>query len=291
MKRRFTFALLLSAWAVVLGVGSHERFAAAQPAPAKPVKIVLLYTPPDHPPATHMYEFECRLLAACLEQTPGVKTEIHKVWPSDPATLDDAAAIVFYSNPAGDIVLAPERREKFLALMKKGVGFTAIHWAVQYSPADKTPDYMNILGGCFNFGFVNPPLAVTQERLMQADTSHPICRGWSEYEILDEWYLSMRWVEGAKPLLKVKVRADETQKRPQPIDLTVAWTYERPESNGGRSFGTSLGHFHHNFKIEAFRKMLVNGILWSARQEIPPQGSPVSIEPASLELPPVSKAP
>lgn len=98
----------------------------------------------------------------------------------------------------------------------------------------------------------------------------------------------MKWVEGAKPLLKVKVRADESQKRPQPIDLTVAWTFERPDSSGGRSFGTSLGHFHANFKTEPFRKMLVNAILWTAHTEIPKDGSPVDIRADALELPEIA---
>jgi hypothetical protein len=37
----------------------------------------------------------------------------------------------------------------------------------------------------------------------------------------------------------------------------------RPNSNGGRSYGNVLGHFHELFSREEFRRVLVNGILWN----------------------------
>jgi type 1 glutamine amidotransferase len=49
----------------------------------------------------------------------------------------------------------------------------------------------------------------------------------------------------------------------------------KSESSGptGRSFGTTLGHFHDNFANESFRRLIVNGILWSARIDVPPDGA------------------
>ena len=54
----------------------------------------------------------------------------------------------------------------------------------------------------------------------------------------------------------------------------VGWVYERPGSNGGRSYGNTLGHFHELFGKEPFRRMLVNGILWTAHHKIPQAGAP-----------------
>jgi len=34
----------------------------------------------------------------------------------------------------------------------------------------------------------------------------------------------------------------------------VGWTYERPDSKGGRSFGTTLGHFYETYRKEQFRE-------------------------------------
>ena len=247
-------------------------------------KILLIHTAPDHPHGTHMYEHECRLLAKCLEQTSGVRAEVSHGWPVDETLLDVVDCIVFYSAPAGEIVLGEAQRARFMELMKRGVGFVAIHWATGDRKGEPINEYLDVLGGAFNFTFAAPPLAVTHERLTQLDPTHPICRGWVEYELRDEWYLAMKFHPRARPLVKVRVRSDEKAKRPQPIDLTVAWAFER--DGGGRSFGTTLGHFHDNFGIEAFRRMLVNGILWAANVAVPTLGAPVAVEDSDLILPP-----
>jgi hypothetical protein len=79
----------------------------------------------------------------------------------------------------------------------------------------------------------------------------------------------------ATPLLQVTVHE-------KPV--IVGWTYERP--NGGRSFGTTLGHFYSNFQRENFRRMIVNAILWSAQLEIDESGARVDLSQADLALPP-----
>ena len=71
----------------------------------------------------------------------------------------------------------------------------------------------------------------------------------------------------------------------------MAWVFERRrDRNAGRSFGTTLGHFHENFEIEAFRRFLVNGILWTASVDVPPDGAVVNVADADLKLPPEPKA-
>jgi hypothetical protein len=67
-------------------------------------------------------------------------------------------------------------------------------------------------------------------------------------------------------------------------EYPVAWVYERPD--GGRSFGFLGGHFHANFGKKDFRRAIVNGILWTARIDVPPGGAPVEITPKDMELPP-----
>jgi len=58
--------------------------------------------------------------------------------------------------------------------------------------------------------------------------------------------------------------------------LPVGWTIER--ADGGRAFGTTLGHFHRNFGLVPFRRMLVNGIIWSAGLEVPAKGAPCKLD-------------
>jgi putative heme-binding domain-containing protein len=242
----------------------------------KTTKILLIPTKIDHPYASHMYSHECGVLAKCLSQMPGVEAAVSPDfdWPKDANLLKDVKAIVYYSRPAGDIILDPFRREQVMKLLKAGVGYAAIHWATDASPKFG-PEYQDILGGYFHNSFGG--LNVSKRALVQLVPDHDVCRGWKPYDLRDEWYLRLKFHPKAQPILKVIVDGK---------DQVVAWTFDRPDSKGGRSFGCTLGHFHENFEIEAFRRALVNGILWTAHVEVPRDGAPVSLRPEDLKLPP-----
>jgi len=237
-------------------------------------KILLVPTALDHAYATHMYSQVCQLLAACLNQTPGVEAIVSPDldWPKDPALLEGIDALVYYSRPAGDIVLSPGHREAFLKLMKQGVGFTAIHWSTAAEEA-VGPLYEKMLGGWFNFAFCG--LKVDKRPLVQKLPAHPVCHGWRGYDLRDEFYLNLKFDPQAVPVLTVDVDGKEQ---------TVAWVLER--DGGGRSFGTTLGHFHDNYAIPEFRKAIVNGILWTAGVDVPQAGAAVELTPDDLQLPP-----
>jgi type 1 glutamine amidotransferase len=65
---------------------------------------------------------------------------------------------------------------------------------------------------------------------------------------------------------------------------TVAWAYERP--GGGRGFGFSGAHYHKNWGNDDFRKLVLNGLLWTAHVEVPPNGveSKISAEDLAQNL-------
>jgi len=181
---------------------------------------------------------------------------------------------VYYSRYAGDIVLSAAHAMKFRELLARGVGFTAIHWATKAEDQKLVPAYIDVLGGAFH-SFEGWGLNTSTRPLVQVDPAHPVCNGWKQYDLHDEFYLGLRWHEKVKPILKVNVDGK---------DQTVAWVFER--ADGGRSFGTTLGHFHENFENEAFRRAMVNGILWSAKVDVPATGAPVVLSPEDLKLPP-----
>jgi type 1 glutamine amidotransferase len=238
-------------------------------------RIILVGTRPDHPPGTHLYLHECNLLAKCLQQTRGVEALVVQDWP-DETTLRGVKAIVYYSRPAGDIVLAEPQRKLFEKLMANGVGFTAIHWATGAN-AQRGSDYLALLGGWFGTG---SGIKFARSRLIAIDPKHPICRGWSSEEWNDEYYLNLKFHPDTRPLLKVVVDGKEQ---------VVAWTLERSQARGGRSFGTTLGHSHANFAQESFRRLLINGILWSAQIPVPEAGAPCKLSAGDLALPPPAK--
>ncbi len=61
-------------------------------------------------------------------------------------------------------------------------------------------------------------------------------------------------------------------------------------TDGGRSFGTTLGHFHDNYERDDFRRMMINGILWTAGVDVPEHGANVEIDSTLLKLPEPPKA-
>lgn len=241
----------------------------------KKIKVLLIGKDRDHPFQTHEYMADCQLLAKCLQQTAGVEAIVSNGWPKDADVLKDVNAIVLYTANGGNVLLGGPHRKQAEELLKNGVGLTAIHWSTGASADDIGEAYLAQLGGWFNTKFSK--LNVTTTKLLQADPKHPICRGWTEYDLRDEYYLQLRFHAESKPVIKVKI---------SDVDHTVGWVYERPESKGGRSFGFVCGHFHVNFGEKAFRQAIVNGILWTARVEVPEKGAPCEITAKDMELPP-----
>jgi type 1 glutamine amidotransferase len=245
---------------------------------SQPTKILFIGTNPDHPYGSHMYMHTCGVLAECAELSPGVETVVSNGWPADPKTLEGVKAIVVYTNPAAELLLDGPHRDEVDAAIRRGVGLVTIHWAstVRQPNLERLgPTWLGYLGGTW---VSNVGLSGGTSKLKQLAPDHPICRGWSEYEIEDEYYLNPI-IKDARPFLQVRERGGK--------DVVVSWVYERPD--GGRSFATTLGHPYKNFQIEAFRRMIVNAILWSAKREVPAEGAPVHVSEEALALPPQAK--
>lgn len=238
-------------------------------------KILFIGKDPDHPYGSHMYLHTCQMLAKCVELTPGVETVVSNGWPKDAKTSEGVKAIVIYTSPAAELLWEGPHRNQVDQLMKKGAGLVTIHWAssiYQKNLEQLGPTWLSYLGGTW---VSNVGLSGGKSNLKQLIPEHPVCRGWQQYEIEDEYYLNPI-IKNAKPLLQVQERKGK--------EVIVGWVYERPD--GGRSFATTLGHPYKNFQIEPFRRMIINGILWSAQREVPRDGAPVNICQDALALPP-----
>lgn len=249
--------------------------AAAWGEEAPRTKILFLGKDPDHPYGSHMYMHTCRVLAECAQQTTGVEAVVSNGWPKEKQTLEGVKTIVIYTSPAAELLLDGEHRDEVDTLIREGVGLVTIHWAstVKKENLERLgPKWLEYLGGTW---VSNVGLSGGTSRLKQLAPEHPICRGWSEYEIEDEYYLNPI-IKEAQPFLQVRERGGQ--------EVIVGWVYERP--GGGRSFATTLGHPYRNFEREAFRRMLVNAILWTAQRDVPPTGAPVQVSQETLTLPP-----
>jgi len=253
--------------AAVIG---HEAFADDR----ETTKILLIGKQPDHSFGTHMYLHTQAMLAKCLERTKGIQTEVSDGWPQDAAVLQDVDTIVLYSTPGAEYLIDGSAGGDFHQMMRRGTGLVTLHWAssVFEKNLDRLGDqWMSYLGGTWvsNYG-----LSTTRSPLKQLIPDHPICRGWQEYDLHDEFYLNPV-IRDANPLLQVTTAGQ---------DVVVGWVHER--DSGGRACATTLGHFYRNFQIESFRRMVVNSILWTAHVDIPPDGAPVNLSEEELNLPP-----
>lgn len=253
-------------------------------------KIVLIIAgKASHPPAMHEFFAGSAILCDLLRQNEGVFPIMARDgWPKDESLFEIADSVVFYCDGReGHPAVQKDRLDRIGALMKKGVGWVNLHYAVDYLPqhGDKVLGWM---GGYYDFNISTNPHWVAEFRGLP---KHAITRGVQPFTIHDEWYYNMRFVEGLKgvtPILQA-VPPDEARKRgPEPVKQaigkgqleTLAWAYDRPE--GGRGFGFTGAHWHRNWADENFRRIIVNAILWSAKADVPEGGAKVDFDPANL---------
>ena len=243
---------------------------AAGLAPVPPrKKVVLIAGKPSHKEGEHDWDKDAKLLKHCLDTSANaghIKTEIYfDGWPSAPDALDDADTIVLLSDGLDSHPLArADRLEKIRTLMNRGCGLVCIHYAVA-PPEGNEPEFLDWIGGYWQRGYSKNPINTAE--VSPATPEHPICRGWKAFTAHDEFYYRIRFREHDKrlvPIMTAMLPKDDPQRE------ILAWAVQRED--GGRGFGFTGGHFHKNWRIEPFRKMALNAILWTAKAELPENG-------------------
>jgi hypothetical protein len=249
-------------------------------------KIVFIPGRDSHGVGEHEHLGGCTLLAKLInENVPGVHAVVtEQGWPKDTTILDDADAIVMYSDGGEGHMVIPHMAHVG-RLMDKGVGLVNLHYAVEIPKGDGATNFLKWVGGYFETDYSVNPIWTAK---FKSFPKHPITRGVKPFEIEDEWYYHMRFVENDKNLVPIlvdlppassltrpegphennpSVREDVLNKK---IPQTMAWAYVRP--NGGRGFGFTGAHVHNNWINDSFRKLVLNAIVWTAKIEVPVNG-------------------
>ncbi len=260
-------------------------------------KILLIAGSASHGSGEHEFNAGCLLLQNCLNDFPGVKTEVtFNGWPQSPAAFKDVSAVFIYSDGGdGHPAIAPERLSVLAGLVKQGVGLGCAHYAVEVPKNKGGAEWLAWTGGYFEtFWSVNP----TWTADFKALPNHPITRGVKPFGIRDEWYYHMRFPPNMNHVVPIltAVPPDETRGKPGINDPHggnpevqkhsgkpehVMWCIERPD--GGRGFGFTGGHFHENWGNENFRKVVLNAIIWSAKLEVPSDGVTCKVSAEDLK--------
>ena len=258
----------------------------ALPTLAADTKIIFIAGRPSHGPLSHEHRAGCLLLAKSLAAVKGVVTEVHtNGWVSDEKVFEGAAAIVVYSDGGGGHpFLSGDRLQKIGALMQKGVGLGALHYAVEPVTAKGNAEFRDWMGGCFETHWsVNPHW----DGDFKTFPKHPVTSGVKPFKTNDEWYFHMRFRDDMKdvtPILSAIAPAStmnrgdgshsgnpavrEAVKSGAPQH--VMWTATRP--NNGRGFGFTGGHNHLGWGNAEQRKLVLNAILWIAKSDVPANG-------------------
>lgn len=269
----------------------------AQAADSAPKKLVLVAGKPSHPPRMHEFNAGVQLLAKCLADVSGLKTEIVlNGWPADERIFDDADAVVFYMDGGGghEVVKQGRRRLDLVeALAKRGVGIGCMHYGVEVVPDQAGAEFKRWIGGHYEHMHSCNPI---WEPKFAAFPEHPIARGVKPFSIKDEWYFNMRFVndiagnEAAEPgglkFTPILVAAPSDAVRDGPYVYppgpyphiqaakgrieAMMWAVER--EGGGRGLGFTGGHFHDNWGNDQFRKVVLNGLVWLTGAEVPAAG-------------------
>lgn len=247
----------------------------------KPQRILLIGQAPDgHPPGTHEYRAAASLLAkmlAPIDRLQTISVSADGDWPEGPVLLDGAdAAVVFVSEGAKWLQADAKRLAAFQTLAKRGGGLICLHWGMGTRDAKYIPAWVNLFGGCH--GGPDRRYKVVDVKTQLATPTHPILRGVSPVAVHEEFYFKLKWAQPAEqitPLIQVPIEGESH---------TVAWAWERPD--GGRSFGFSGLHFHENWKLPSYQRMLSQSVLWILKREVPEDGVDVKLEAEDFVPPP-----
>lgn len=245
-----------------------------EPSDKSLAKIVLLAGSPSNKPGQHEYFAGCALMAQWLRTVPGVwPVLVADGWPKNESVLDGAKCVVSYMDGGPKMAfLDAARWQKMKALAAAGAGLVVLHQGAD-CPEEKAAEFQQWFGAVFG-----KDIGCRGHWDVKFDTvpQHAVNAGIQPFELIkDGWLYNLHFAAaGVTPLLSAmmpdKSRTTDDAKAHIGRAETVAWAFERP--GGGRSFGFTGCDLHKNWEVEAQRKLVINGILWTAGVAIPEGG-------------------
>ena len=156
--------------------------------------------------------------------------------------------------------ISSAQQEAYISLLKKGASMIFLHHAlVSYQ---NWPEFIKIVGGQYH----TQPVVVNGDTLKAdyehdvnisvkvEDKKHPVTRGISDFEIVDEVYGDVEILQSVKPLLSTT--------HPKSMRY-LAWINHYGNSD---VICIQLGHGPSGYSNPNFRKLIQQAIEWSAKQ-------------------------
>lgn len=206
---------------------------------------------------------------------PVVKTFLAG-FPKDLKEIDDASVVVMYMGPVSEggksvnPIQDPAVSAALSSLAGRGVGFVAMHQTFTLPDGADGTVIKDILGATRASG---SDYAMEAAPVTVVAKTHPIANGVTNFDYLDEYYSGISFGK-VTPILsgRAHVQFDRSGARyVEPAKpRVIAWTTER--SNGSRAFSFAGGHYLASFDQLQVRKVLLNAILWAAKEQVPAAG-------------------
>ena len=246
---------------------------------AEPRRVLLVGQGPDgHPPKTHEFMAGLSVLEKCLKPVEGLKlttVRADEPWRDGPKLLAEADGVILYlSQGSRWMQTDPRRYEALTRLAQRGGGIVALHWAVGAHDAKYVDGQVKLLGG--SRGGPQRKYTIADFDVRLPNPKHPIVTGIEPFEVNDEFYYRLDFVQGKPAVLPLLAATIDGR------DETVAWAWER--ADGGRSFGFVGMHFHRNWGMATYRRLAAQGLLWTVKLPIPEKGLAVDVTKDDLEL-------
>lgn len=245
-------------------------------------RIVIVAGRKSHGPADngiHDYPAQARLLQWGLQKAYGDAVVVTRAeddtWPSAAIAAADTLVIISDGRDGdqpyaeASHLASPERIAEVEAAAARGMGVVVIHFAT--FAAERDAERVLRWQGA-HFAWEKDGKRAWSSRitwatgvLEHATPGHAVLRGVSSGPLREEFYHALAFHPHAVPLIRVRALPGE-----QDAERNVAWAIERPD--GGRGFGTSMVHSLDSLRHDGLRTLVLNGIAWSARLEIPEGG-------------------
>ena len=267
-------ALLLT---LALWAGPQITASAAEAAKSQ---VLIVVGPSTHPPGTHEVAAGARVMESMLEHAegvPAVAAEVVNQWPQDKRVLDGVSTIVFTGDLfPGETLPNPETvKADLTALMARGCGIVCVHYATglrkQHVTADGDHPLLHWMGGYFATGCDHhrSVARIVTATMTPAEADHPVLRGWKAFTFDDEPYWNNYFGKDG-PAANVTPLVTSMLPPENPKKETIVWAVERPD--GGRGLGIVVPHYYRNWQLDDLRTLVLNGICWTAKLDIPAAG-------------------
>lgn len=246
--------------------------------------ILFIAGKPSHAHGEHEFRAGCMLLAKALNESGlDIEAKVHYYgWPKDESIFDGIDACVVYADAGGRF----GKKYAFLdQKVKAGMGIMFMHYGVHPSKMIGEKYFTSWIGGYMETGWsVNPHWIAD----ITPKDKHPVARGVkTPFSAYDEFYWNMRFpsAQECDCCHALATAVPTPEKIVRYINLwnkhgeagfgkKQALMWCRDPKTGGRGIGFVGGHYHRNWAIADFRRLVLNSIVWLARAEVPMGGVP-----------------